>query len=84
MNWGFPGDPAVKNLPCNAGDGGSIPGRRTKVPHASVEQLSPCAKLERLGTATPRPTPQLGSPGATVKDPHMPQRPKAAKSKVMN
>ena len=32
----------VKNLPCNAGDVGSIPGRGTKIPHAA-EQLSPCA-----------------------------------------
>ena len=40
--WDFPGDPVVKNLPCNAGDAGSIPGLETKIPHA-VEQLSPCA-----------------------------------------
>ena len=32
----------VKNLPSNAGDVGSIPGRGTKIPHA-VGQLSPCA-----------------------------------------
>ena len=32
----------VKNLPCNAGDVGLIPGRGTKIPHAA-EQLSPCA-----------------------------------------
>ena len=31
----------VKNLPCNAGDAGLIPGWGTKIPHA-VEQLSPC------------------------------------------
>ena len=37
--WDFPGGPAVKNLPCNAGDAGSIPDRGTKVPHA-VGQLS--------------------------------------------
>ena len=24
---GFPGDPVVKNLPCSAGDTGSIPGQ---------------------------------------------------------
>ena len=29
----------VKNLPCNAGDRGSIPGQETKIPHA-VKQLS--------------------------------------------
>ena len=32
----------VKNLPCNAGDSGSIPGWRTKIPHATG-QLCPCA-----------------------------------------
>ena len=35
----FPGGPVVKNLPSNAGDVGSIPGRGTKIPHA-VGQLS--------------------------------------------
>ena len=30
----------VRNLPCNAGDTGLIPGRGTKIPHAS-EQESP-------------------------------------------
>ena len=35
----FPGGPVVKNLPCNPGDVGSIPGQGTKIPHA-VEQLS--------------------------------------------
>ena len=34
----------VKNLPCNAGDVGLIPGRGTKIPHAA-EQLSPCAVM---------------------------------------
>ena len=28
----------VKNLPCSAGDTGSLPGRGTKIPHA-MEQL---------------------------------------------
>ena len=36
----FPRGPLVKNLPCNTGDMGSIPGQGTRVPHA-VEQLSP-------------------------------------------
>ena len=35
----FPGGPVVKNLPCKAGEAGSIPGRETKIPHAA-EQLS--------------------------------------------
>ena len=44
----FSGGPAVKNLPCNGGDAGLIPGQGTKIPHI-VEQLSPNA-------ATPEPT----------------------------
>ena len=38
----LPGGPAVKSLPCNAGDVGLIPGQGTKIPHAT-EQLSPHA-----------------------------------------
>ena len=38
----FPGGSVVKNLPCNAGDAGSIPGQGTKIPRA-VGQLSPSA-----------------------------------------
>ena len=38
--WDFPGGPVVKNPPSNAGDAGSIPGRGTKIPHATG-QLSP-------------------------------------------
>ena len=34
-----PGDPVVKNLPCNAGDVSLIPGLGTKIPH-SGEQLN--------------------------------------------
>ena len=37
-----PDIPVVKNLPCNAGDVGSIPVRGTKIPRA-MEQLNPCA-----------------------------------------
>ena len=36
----FLGGPVVKNLSSNAGDVGSIPGRRTRIPHAAG-QLSP-------------------------------------------
>ena len=39
-SWDFPGGPVGKNLPSNAGDAGSIPGRGTKIPHAAG-QLSP-------------------------------------------
>ena len=37
---GLPGGPVVKNLPCNAGDAGSI-NWSGEIPHAA-EQLSPC------------------------------------------
>ena len=33
----FPGGPVVKNLPCNAGDAGSIPGLGTKIPYATEQ-----------------------------------------------
>ena len=42
MSRDFPGGSVVKNLPCNAGDTGLIPGWGTKIPHAT-EQLSLCA-----------------------------------------
>ena len=35
----FPGGPVVKNPPWNSGDMCSIPGRGTKIPHASVELI---------------------------------------------
>ena len=37
--WDFPDGPVVKNPSGNAGDMGSIPGQRTKIPRAA-EQLS--------------------------------------------
>ena len=40
--WDFPGGPVVENPPSNAGDVGSLPGRGTKIPHATG-QLSLCA-----------------------------------------
>ena len=43
----FPSGPVVKNLPCNSGDAGSIPGQGTKIPHA-VEQLSPLSTTAEL------------------------------------
>ena len=33
----FPGGPVVKNPPPNAGDVSSIPGQRTKIPHAKSQ-----------------------------------------------
>ena len=44
LNLDFSGGPVVKNLPSNARDMGSIPGQRTKIPHA-LGQLSPCATI---------------------------------------
>ena len=35
LNWDFPGDPAVKTWPSNAGGGGSIPGQGAKILQAS-------------------------------------------------
>ena len=43
----FPGGPVVKNLPCNSGGEGSIPGQGTKIPHP--EQLeSLCSHIMQL------------------------------------
>ena len=46
--WGFPSDPGVKNVPCNAGDMGLIRGPgRPHMPWGSSARLSqllsPCA-----------------------------------------
>ena len=41
----FPGGPVDENLPCNAGDMGSIPGWGTKIPHAAG-QLSSGATMK--------------------------------------
>ena len=32
----------IKNLPCNAGDMGSIPGQGTMIPHATEQPSLPC------------------------------------------
>ena len=72
----FPGGPVAKNSPSNTGDGGSIPGRGTKIPHA-VGQLS-------LGTTTTRnTTTEPTCPGARVpqlekENPHTTTREKPA------
>ena len=51
----FPGGPVVKNLPSKAEDGGSLPGRGTKIPH-DRGQLSLCAptKIPHATTKTRR------------------------------
>ena len=43
----------VKNLPCNAGDMGSIPGQGTEIPRVA-EQLSRVPQLENPCTARKR------------------------------
>ena len=43
----------VKNLPFNAGDVGSVPGRGTKIPHAAG-QLSPHAKTAEVACLNKR------------------------------
>ena len=43
--WDFPGHLMVKNLPCNAGDAGSIPGRGTKIPHTATR--TQCSQINQ-------------------------------------
>ena len=58
----------VNNPPSSTGDSGSIPGRGTKIPHASG-QLSPCAATTEPVCSGAR-VPQLErSPRATTKIP---------------
>ena len=49
----FTAGPVLKNLPCNAGDTGSIPGPGTKIPYAT-EQLSPCTTTTEPSLYSPR------------------------------
>ena len=52
--WDFPGGPAVKTSPSNAGGAGSIPGRGAKIAHGSwpknqtIKQKQYCNKFKRL------------------------------------
>ena len=62
----FPGGPVVRNLPPNAEDAGSIPGRGTKIPRASG-QLSSEAQLESPRAANYR-AHVLWSPGVTTRE----------------
>lgn len=48
------GTPMVKDLPCNVGNVGSIPGEGTRISHDS-EQLSPCMTHGRSGVLQLRP-----------------------------
>ena len=52
--WDFLRGPMVKNLPCNSGDVGSIPGQGTGTPHVA-EQLGPVLQLKSLYAATQDP-----------------------------
>ena len=40
----LPGAPMVKNLPSNVKESGSMPGQRTKIPHATTKSLSATTK----------------------------------------
>ena len=62
--WDFPGGPVVKNPPSKAGDVGSIPGRGTKIPHASGP-LSPRASTREPACHNYRAY-RLWSPRATT------------------
>ena len=52
----FPGGPVIKNPPSNAGDAGSIPGRGTKIPHATGQLSLHAATTEptHLGARVPQ------------------------------
>ena len=65
----FPGGPVVKNLPCNAGDVGSIPGQGTKIPHAAGQRSlrATTTELVRLNERGQVPqTTEPTCPGACV------------------
>ena len=70
----FPGGSAVKNMPANAGDAGSIPG--PEGPRA-LEQLSPCV-LQLWGLCSRAREPQLLRPSAlepAPQDKHCDEKP---------
>ena len=49
----FPGGPVVKHLPSNAGAGGSIPGRGTKIsPRAATTELACLNERARVPQTT--------------------------------
>ena len=71
--WECSGGPVLKNPPFSAGDAGSIPGLRTKIPR-TTRQLSPCSANCRAHTL-PHATVKIlyatvKIPHATVKIPH--------------
>ena len=80
----FPGGPVVKNPPPNAENTGLIPGRGTKIPHASG-QLSPRAATTEHVSHSWREACALQRkiPRAAKQTSRVPQlRPNAAKNKI--
>ena len=45
---GFPGGPEVKNLPCNAGNAGSIPNQGTKIPLGIAKEFLHCNERSHM------------------------------------
>ena len=66
----FPGGPVGKNLPSNAGDADSIPGRGTKIPHAQGK-LNPSTSTTELKCPRAHPQ-QLEKPVSHNEDPAQP------------
>lgn len=48
--WKVPGGPGIKSPPASSESLGSIPGRRTEIPHV-LGQLSPCTPVKNTTTA---------------------------------
>lgn len=63
----FPGRPVVKNSPHNAGDLGSIPGQRTRIP----EQRELCTATSGPHTTTRESELQLKIPHDAMKIPQL-------------
>ena len=84
LSTGFPGGTVVENLPANAEDMGSSPGKG-KIPHAT-EQLSPCDTTTEPTHLEPVPHNKRGCdserPHTAMKSgPHSPQLEKALAQK---
>ena len=52
QHWDLPGGPVVKNLPCNTGDMGQIPGWGAKILHGMERLETLCATMKILHDAT--------------------------------
>jgi len=70
----FPGRPVVKNSPHNAGDLGSIPGQRTRIPEqrelCTTDQRDLCTATSGPHTTTRESELQLKIPHDAMKIPH--------------